>query len=326
MKLRFLLLCLVVVFILSGVKVFAASSSSILVNIAPPNPAPGEDVSITLSSYANNLDSVLITWSVNGTSILSGIGKKTFLVKAPPAGSFASIRAVISLPEGELEKTITIRPNEMILLWQATDSYVPPFYKGKALPTIDSEIKVVAMPEIKSSVGGALVNSKNMTYIWKKDYTNDQEASGYGKNSFVYTNDYLENSNTISVVAGTTDQKSTAEASIDVGTVDPKIVFYKNDGKMGTIWEQALSDQYRITVAEVVEAVPYFISPKELQHPNLVWNWYINDNIVPVPIYRKNFMPLRVEGGVSGTSKLKLIIENVSRIFQSASKEISIEF
>src|SRR3989344_3085342 len=182
MKLRFLLLCLVAVFILSGVKVFAASSSSILVDVAPPNPAPGEDTTITLSSYANNLDSVLVTWSLNGKTIFSAIGKKTFLVKAPPAGSFASVRAVISLPEGEIEKTITIRPNEMILLWQATDSFVPPFYKGKALPLADSEIKIVAMPEIKSSVGGALVNAKNMTYAWKKDYTNDQEASGYGKN------------------------------------------------------------------------------------------------------------------------------------------------
>jgi len=326
MKLRFLLLCLVAVFILSGVKVFAASSSSILVDVAPPNPAPGEDTTITLSSYANNLDSVLITWSVNGTSILSGIGKKTFLVKAPPAGSFASVRAVISLPEGEIEKTITIRPNEMILLWQATDSFVPPFYKGKALPLADSEIKIVAMPEIKSSVGGALVNAKNMTYAWKKDYTNDQEASGYGKNFYIYTNDYLEGSNNVSVVAGTTDQKSTAEASVDVGTAEPKIIFYKNDPGFGTIWEHALPDTYRITGAEVVQAAPYFISPKELQHPSLVWNWSINGNMVPVPSYRKNFMPLRTADGTSGVSTLSLMIENVDRIFQTVRKEINIEF
>jgi len=33
----------------------------------------------------------------------------------------------------------------MVLLWQADDSYVPPFYEGKALPSPNSEIKVVAM-------------------------------------------------------------------------------------------------------------------------------------------------------------------------------------
>ncbi len=324
MKFKFLLLCLMLT--LFATKVFSASSSSILVNMVPPNPVPGENISITLSSYANNLDSVQISWSLNGTVILSGVGKKTFLLKAPPAGSFSSVRALISLPEGELEKTITIRPNEMILLWQATDSFVPPFYKGKALPVADSEIKVIAMPEVKTSVDGSLVNSKNMTYTWKKDYTNDQEASGYGKNSYTYTNDYLENSNNVGVVASTTDQKFTAEASLDVTTTEPKIVFYKNNSKMGTVFEHALTDPYRIEGKEVVEAVPYFISPKELQNPRLIWNWSINDNTVPVPNYRKNFMPLQVQDGVSGTSKLKLVIENMDRIFQTTNKEISIEF
>ena len=328
MKFRFFLLYLITIFAVLGVifvsKTFAVSQSSILVDVIPPSPAPYEDVSITLSSYGSDLDSVSISWSVNGKTVLSGIGKKAFLLKAPAAGSEATVVALISLPEGSIEKRIIIRPAVMVLLYQANDSYVPPFYRGKALPTPDSEIKVVAMPEVRS--GGKFVNSKNMTYAWKKDYSNDQEASGYGKNFFLYTNDYLEGSNTVSVEASTVDQSYSSEASINIGTVESKILFYKNDTTLGTIWGKTLVDPHKISGTEIVEAIPYFISPKELENPTLKWSWSINNNSVGTQSYKKNLMPLRAESGTSGISLLKLTIENQYRIFQTATKEINIEF
>lgn len=327
MKLRLSLLYLTTILIVFGIfalEAKAASSSSILVNVVPPNPAPYEDTNITLNSYSNDLDSVLITWSVNNKSALSGIGKKSFSLKAPVAGLEAVVLAIISLPEGEVETKIIIRPAVMTLLFQANDSYVPPFYKGKALPTPDSEIKVVAMPEVRS--GSVLVDPKNMTYSWKKDYSNDAEGSGYGKNFFIYTNDYLEDSNNIRVTASTVDQKYSNEANITINAVQPKILFYKNDNTIGTVWERALASSHRIQSSDILVAIPYFISPKEIQNPRLIWNWFINDNMVNVSGFKKNFMPLQVQEGTSGTSRLKLVIENMDKIFQTAGKEINIEF
>ena len=156
----------------------AASPSSISVNIAPENPAPNENTEIILSSYSYNLDSVLISWSVDGKAVSSGIGKKSFSATAPEAGKQTTISASISLPDGTIQKTIILRPAVMLLLWQGTDSYVPPFYRGKAMPGPGSEIKVVAMPEIKS--GSQTVNPRNMVYTWKEDYTIMPAASGYG--------------------------------------------------------------------------------------------------------------------------------------------------
>ncbi|MEK7080820.1 MAG: hypothetical protein AAB902_00250 [Patescibacteria group bacterium] len=329
MKFRFLLLYLIATLILLGAvlpfSAKAALSSSISIDAMPPNPAPNENTSIILNSYENNLDTILITWSVNGKSILSGIGKKSFSTQAPTAGSETTVTATIVLPDGDIEKKIILRPAAMVLLWQANDSYVPPFYKGKALPSPDSNVKVVAMPEIKS--GSQMVNPSNMVYAWTQDYTNSQEASGYGKNSFTYRSDYLENLNSISVVASTIDQKYSSEASINIGMTQPKIVFYKNDANLGTIWEQALSDGHRIQGDEVIEAAPYFISPKDIRIPTLTWNWSINDNSVNIVDYlRQNLIPLKVQAGVSGTSKIKLEVNNRDKIFVTASKEINVEF
>lgn len=304
--------------------VFAISESSILVDVIPENPAPYENVTIDVRSFAANLDSVSISWFVNGKSALSGIGRKTFSINAPASGSEIQMVIRIFLPDGEIEKKVTIRPSQIVLLWQANDSYVPPFYKGKALPTEDSAIKAVAMPEIR--VAGIQVSPKNMTYNWKKDYSNVVEASGYGKSFFVYVNDYLEESNSVGVVASTTDQSYSAEATIDVGTVEPKILFYRNDNVLGTTWEKTIENGYRIAGQDVLVAAPYFIGPKDIRRPELVFNWSINDSPLPVSSFRKNSMPLRVEGGVAGTSRLRLDISNQYKFFQTAEKEISVTF
>jgi len=321
------LLCLsiiLMVFFMGNNSALAVSSSSISVDISPSSPIPYQNVTITLNSFAANLDSVNIIWLVDGKTALSGIGKKSLSITAKAANSETRVDAKIMLPDGEIDKTIIIKPSIMVLLWQANDSYVPPFYKGKALPTADSEIKIVAIPEI--TVNGSVIKPENMTYSWKLDYNNLPSSSGYGKNFFTFINDYLENANTVSVTASTTDQKYQSEASISVATSNPEIHFYKKDAQLGTSWEQALLSGHIIQGEEIVVAEPYFISPKNWRRPELLFYWSIDNRSVGVPAFSKNLIPLKTMEGVSGTSKLKLEIENTDKIFQTAKKEINIQF
>ncbi len=330
MRFKILSLYLIITSLLGGGVIFtpktlAATPADIIVDISPDNPKPFENTTLSLTSYAYNLDTVMITWFVNGLNASSGIGKKSFSATVGAAGSSTTVVARMAFPDGTTEKRIVLRPAEMVLLYQATDSYVPPFYKGKALPTLDSEIKVVAIPEVRSGLG--YVNPKNMTYAWKKDYTNNQPGSGYGKNFFLYINDYLENANTITVVASTIDGSGSSTGSITVGTSSPSISFYKKDVKFGILWEKTIESGHTIEGDdEILIAIPYFISPKELRIPTLAFNWSINDTLVAVSEYRKQIMPLKVEAGVTGISKLGLVVENKNSLLQSASKEIDIQF
>ncbi|MDO8430611.1 MAG: hypothetical protein Q7S72_01305 [Candidatus Taylorbacteria bacterium] len=307
-----------------ALKTSAASPSDILLTMLPENPAPNENVSISLNSYAVNLDTVLISWFANGKKITEGVGKKTFSMQSGDITSETNVSIDINLPDGRLTVRTIIRPSNMVLLWQAEDSYVPPFYKGKALPTPDSSIRVVAMPEIMS--GKSMISPNSMTYDWKLDYSNDKEASGYGKSFLIYNNDYLERSNNIGVVATTTDQKFSAANNINIETTSPKIVFYKKDQLLGTLWETAIGDNHRIDGDEILEASPYFISPKNPLNPLLVWNWSINGSQVALGSIMKNLIPLKKADGSSGVAKLKLQIENEYKIFQTTEKEINIEF
>ena len=325
-ELKFSVICLVMLAILVlPFQATALSPSVISVDMAPQSPKPNESTTISLSSYATNLDGILISWFVNGKKVSSGIGAKYFIASAPSAGSETTIRAVLALPDGEIEKRVVLRPSVMVLLWEATDSYVPPFYRGKALPIAESEIKVVAMPEIKS--GGVMVNPKNMLYSWQKNYTNDTEASGYGKNSFTFINDYLEDLDIVSVSASTLDGSNSSQAGINITTTNPQISFYRNDPLLGTIWEQTLKDGHMIQSDEIVVAEPYFMSPKELWSSNLVWSWFINGSLTNnILDFRKNWLPIKVEGGISGTSNLGLEVENNTKLLGTAGKTINVSF
>jgi hypothetical protein len=322
MRLRFLLIFLLG--LLPSAFIFAVAPSSILVDVSPANPAPNENVSITLSSYTSNLDSVRIEWGVNGKTTLSGIGKKTYSLKAGGEGSSTTVEIRIMLPDGEIDKRVVIAPQVMTLLWQTNDSYVPPFYRGKAFPVPESPIKVVAIPEAKNSNGTN--NSSNMVYDWTMNYENVPEGSGYGKNSFTYTSDYLDDSNLISVSASTPEQTYSSEASVTITSGEPKLVFYKKDNALGTIWENALPDGHQISGDEIIVAEPYFVTPKNLRVPVFTWNWSINGNTVTNQGFLKNNLPVKVPAGTRGTSVIRLDLSNIDKIFQKVSKELNVEF
>lgn len=326
MKFRFLILIttILTIGIVLPFKASASSPSDISVATSPANPTPNQNVTITLSSYVDDLNNVLISWSVNEKKSVSGIGDKTFSLTAPALGQKTTVVATISLSDGDLNETITIKPAIITMLWQANDSYVPPFYEGKALPSPDSEIKVVAIPEIKD--GSTLVDPTNMTYDWQLDQTNDEDNSGYGKDSYVYVSDYLDNSNNVSVTASTLDQNDSVEGSVDVSNVAPKIDFYKNDSTLGTIWDQAISDGYQVTGNEILQAAPYFISPKDLRIPFLTWTWSINNQQITVPTYSDTLLPLQLQAGVHGASKIDLEVSNIHSLVNTASKEINVNF
>jgi hypothetical protein len=328
MRFKLLLLSFIAIFIvsiaISPLKTSASSPGDINIAVAPQNPAPNQNTTITLSSYVDDLNSVMISWSVSGKKVSGGVGDKSLSVSAPALGKETTVIATLSLSDGDLNETIIIKPSILTLLWEANDSYVPPFYEGKAMPSPNSEVKVVALPEIKN--GSSVVDPSNMTYSWQLDYTNDPNSSGYGKNYFLYTSDYLDSSNDVGVTAQTIDGNSSTSGDINIGTVNPKIDFYKNDPTLGTIWEQALSDNNSIVGNEIIQAAPYFISPQDIRIPFLTFNWSINDQQIPVPIYSKNLLPIATQAGTSGTSKIKLQINSTNNIVETATKEININF
>ncbi len=182
----------------------------------------------------------------------------------------------------------------------------------------------MAIPEIK--VLNGIVKSDNLVYSWEKDFTNSQDGSGYGKSSFLYKNNYLDRSNNIAVSISTIDQKYSAQARIAIKPVRPELLFYREDPNLGVEWGRTLTSPHKINGEETLVAAPYFFAPADLTKPELSFNWSLNN--VPITLFgnTKNRLPLKVEGGTSGSSDLRLHIENKYEFFLTLDSLMNVQF
>jgi hypothetical protein len=124
-----------------------ALSSELNVEIIPTYPRPNEMVFVNLALYTDDLNSADISWYQDGKNVLSGKGEVKYSFKAGSVGTETKIEIRIKLLSGaSFSKTFTLNPASVDLVWEA-NSYVPPFYKGKALHPRQGSLKLVAMPE-----------------------------------------------------------------------------------------------------------------------------------------------------------------------------------
>jgi hypothetical protein len=312
-----LLLALIYVFFAFSVKA-QIKSEDVSLNINPKQPSANETVTATISSYVADLNKALISWSLNGQTVVVGVGKKTFSFKTGESGSQTVIAVKIDTANGfSTNKQITITPASIDVLWEASDSYVPPFYKGKALTSSEGIVKAVALLNSTQSSG--------VSYNWKVNNKSKIDSSGYGKNFYLLKKSYLDKSNIIQVDASNLSGNTVGSGQIEIGTGNPKIVFYKKDSLLGTNWVEALQDGFFIKQSgETVVVEPYFISPKDLNSSDLNLTWSLGGSDISTPEI-KNELSIKPESK-GGSSKIKVSLENIKRMFLKASREINVNF
>lgn len=313
--------------IITFVGIFVSAqvrNTDIVLNISPQYPGPNQNITATLNSHTLNLDKAKISWSVNDQEVISGIGKKTLSFKTEAVGAVSTVLAVIDTVDGQsLTKTITITPASVDMLWEAYDSYTPPFYKGKALAPSQGTFKVVAIPGVINQSGK--INSNNLSYTWTKDNKVQQNSSGWGKNSFLFINSYLDKGNTIKVKVSDISGGNNASGQIDLNTKNPKIVFYKNDS-LGTNWNNALSDGFTInSTGETIVVEPYFFSPKNISSSDLAFDWFLNGEKIETP-NPKNVLSIKPEVDKSGNATIEISISNINTLFQSLERKLNVTF
>lgn len=221
------------------------------ITILPEVPAPGENVEITIDAFGTDLNRAEFTWLVNGTKKLTGIGERVFLHKMGGIGSQNAIRVEIAPVSGPtIVRNFNFTPGEVDVIWEAK-TYTPPFYKGKALFTPESDIVAVALPNLSS--GGTRINPKSAVYRWRFDYRADDLKSGYGKNMFTYTGSIIKKPHVFEVESY--DPRNTSVKGVGRIRVDeqaPVINLYYNDPLLGVLFNQTA------TVLRLSDDIPEF--------------------------------------------------------------------
>ncbi len=298
-----------------------ALSNELSVEMTPKYPKPNENVSIVLRMYTENLDSAEISWFINDSLVLKGIGETRYSFVTGNIGDQEKIEVRIKLLNGtSFSKSFTLNLASVDLIWESY-SYVPPFYKGKALHPRQGALKIVAIPNFVAN--GKQILPQNLVYTWSNGIKTLESSSGYGKAVLVISGSDLGRAEDISVLVVDRENNIVASEDLYIKPTDPEIVFYEKNPYYGDNFERALTNNYEMKSSELqIFASPfYFSSPQE----NLTFTWSLNGKTISSLKDSMTALFKKPEGE-SGRSNLRLNIGQTAKIFQQASKNLTIRF
>ena len=289
----------------------------------PPVPRAYEAVTIQVESFSTDLIEDRITWTVDGTVVQDDIGGSSIRINMGAIGEEKRIIATIfSRKHNQLfSKELVLVPGDVAVLWEA-NTYIPPFYKGKPLPSYMSTIKLVPFPTILA--GGKSVPHKNLVYRWKQNYRNVKEISGYGKPySFIQAGGGTREER-LKLSVSHPESGGETEREIIIGIVEPKILLYAGSPLQGTRYEEALKRDYPLTTQETtLRAEPFYFSREELNTG--ASPLHFTQNGKPIPSLYDSIV-LQRQSGQGGSSRVDVSITNPSRILQSARAGVNIVY
>lgn len=299
----------------------SAQQEDASLSLTPENPAPNENVVVTLSSYSFDVNVAMITWSVNGKTVLSGLGKKSITLPAGNVGQEIPLTVTASTAGGSsVTQKVVISPQSVDLVYYGKESYVPPFYEGRALPAEGAVVRVVAFPGIAEA--GKRVPDSNLSFSW---YVNDQyqeRASGVGKSNLDIPLDYLNESTDVRVlVRSPIGNAAEKEVSIYPHAILP--LFYKYDNLLGTDFSRAFVRRLELSKDITLSLEPFFLSTLRLED-SASYGWYLDG--LPVTPQEKTLLSLRPKENSSGVRTLSVTVEQTKRRLQEVEESLQVVF
>ncbi len=293
--------------------------------VYPEIPRPNQDVRITAEAYGTDLNTHLIVWKVNGKEALKGIGEKVFRFTMGDSGVVTNVEMTISPKNApDIVRNFSFTPIDVDILWEA-DTYTPPFYKGKALFSMESTVNFVALPNI--IVNGSKLNNQDVVYKWKIDRKIQNGISGYGKNSMSYTGPiiyknpliqaeiYSANDPTIKGLNGTT-----------INYINTKALVYEDNPRYGILFNKAIVGNYSMQSNEVkFSAFPYFFSTKNKNSSSAQYTWNLNSYRLNIP-QDQNSAIFRRKDSAAGNSVIAVDVQNPNRIFQRGASGFNVSY
>lgn len=296
---------------------------SLKITTAPKYSSPLSDITIEVKSYAFDIQSAILTWFVNGKKIESGQGKTKISATLGNFGEKTEITVQVQKQSGSVfSNSITIYPTDVDLIWQA-DTYTPNFYKGKALATYGSEIKVSANPIIQT--GKTSIPKEQLTYLWSVGGSVIDSESGYGKYSIKFPATVTSDSNSVSVLVSVPNTSIEAFAEIEIPLSNPSVLIYEDHPLFGLQMQNALTNSGTLYGKEsTFKAIPFFFSAPTPTFSGLEYSWNLNGKKIDTT--SPDNLTLRNEEGGRGKAIIGVEITNTIKNSQYGLANFSLNF
>jgi hypothetical protein len=291
-----------------------AFTSDIALELSPENPGPGETVTIAARSLLLDLDALTLAWFKDGKALEQGAGRTSISLTAPPLGNSTEISLLV-LENGteRARDNAIIRPVEIDLLWEA-DSFTPPFFRGRSLPSAGTQFRFEAQPHFIRA-DGSRVSNADIIFTWRRNGYVIQNVSGRGAARAVIDAPALFGANTISLEARSADGMFRGEESANLPAREPELILYEDHPLFGVMYHRALSSDVSLPGEEIsLVAVPYFAEAAHSYDSALLWEWKVNGNNIENDPDRPNEITIDARGS-SGIARIDLALSHATNLF-----------
>ena len=243
----------------SLVRAQTVGADPFTVDLSPDYPTPYQTVTVTPSSTIFDIGSAIVTITVNGAAYYKGTGGASVDIPVGGPGTVTNI-AVTAVTGGQTyTKKLALRPASVALVVEPV-STTHPFYAGASLVPSEGSVRLVAIPDLRTSAGKA-IDPNTLEYHWKLGDQDLDGSSGIGQSVLTATAPQRYRDALVSVTVQSQDGGLIAQANTTISPVDQTTQIYEDDPLLGPLFDNALTDSYTMSSSEdTFLGVPYYFS------------------------------------------------------------------
>lgn len=166
--------------------------------------------------------------------------------------------------------------------WEPIDSYTPPFYEGKALPSKEGNVKVIANVEVNTPAGS--FDQSKLYYYW---LLNDELSHTFSKTGgniiYIPLSEFgITDTLKLMVYADNTQKILIGEKTLKLTPSDTLPILYrKNDNPILT-YANAINkkyQEYKVNKGENFDVIaePFYFSTRSSSSDSIDYSWSINN-------------------------------------------------
>ncbi len=271
------------------------SENTLAITLSPSNPTPGQVVRLGVQSPYIDLKKSAFTWYADGKVIAEGSGVSSAQITAKEVGGSTDILVEVTTDDVTMRAQARVAPMRVDLLI-GSETYVPPFYRGRTVSISGSTVRAEARAYLFSENGSEIPPSE-IVYTWRRDGQLIAGASGKGRSSLIIPTGF--GISRIAVEAATLDGAISGVASQAIQQREPVVQLYQDHPLFGVTYFNALSQNAFVPDAEMrFAAVPYFAPARTADDPSLSYRWSVGGSSIPADPLDKNKITINAKDSV----------------------------
>ncbi len=290
---------------------------ALTVDLEPAFPSPEQSFTATVNDYSLPVQGAGIRWFIDGEFQPETKNQRSISLVAKPSGKKTEIELVLDLPSG---RTITakriVEPVYLDVIIEP-QTRTPAFYRGRALPSIGSQINATAV------VNGNGIPASELLYTWRINNETLEGGAVRGKNSVSFTMPRGKFS-TLSLEVRRVTGETLAKRLLDVANNDPVLRFYEINTLLG-MSTRSVRDTFTLVGNSVtLRAEPYYLDITTYNQPDFL-EWSIDNSTTRNPGGNPYEVTLS-SANLGGSSKIGFHVRNTTQVLQGVKGDFRVTY